>query len=385
MANTFIELNDVPSDYDNSEGFLLAVNDTGDAIEFVDLVGTPGIITVSPDANNKIRVNMTGTGVTPAVYGNTSHFPKITVDSYGRITDVDLIEVSEFGGVVDANGNVDLSQVTTMAYRDIVIDGMSPTQTTLSADEKHDILTLIAGAGISLVTNAANDSITFSANISDAASQINIDDLSGITLSGIQPGDVLTWNSETGELTPGNLVIDGLLQYTGGTGIVVINQEIALSNTAVTPGTYGSSSQSAVITIDQQGRVTSANQVNLDNATNIERFQVEYDASGSLINTLNLSSGIDSIEVNISGETEITLNEKYNFPPSSIIFYGYDYFNERYIVTPFDSSMGLREVSSGAFSGTDPIVIKLRLREAETGASRGTFGTTTHAWVQMVL
>jgi hypothetical protein len=37
------------------------------------------------------------------------------------------------------------------------------------------------------------------------------------------------------------------------------------------------------------------------------------------------------------------------------------------------------------FNGASQVVVKLRLREAETGASRGGFGTTTHAWIQFVM
>lgn len=39
---------------------------------------------------------------------------------------------------------------------------------------------------------------------------------------------------------------------------------LALSNTAVTPSTYGSSSQSATITVDQQGRITAASNTAID-------------------------------------------------------------------------------------------------------------------------
>ena len=53
--------------------------------------------------------------------------------------------------------------------------------------------------------------------------------------------------------------------------------------------------------------------------------------------------------------------------------------------------MALREIAGGGssgsptfFDGGSAVVIKLRLREAETGASRS-FGTTTHAWMQFVM
>ena len=54
--------------------------------------------------------------------------------------------------------------------------------------------------------------------------------------------------------------------------------------------------------------------------------------------------------------------------------------------------MGLREKAGGGSSGSPSLIngsssisLKLRLREAETGASRGGFGTTTHAWIEFVV
>jgi hypothetical protein len=74
------------------------------------------------------------------------------------------------------------------------------------------------------------------------------------------------------------------------------------------------------------------------------------------------------------------------------MFYGYDYTNNKYQIVPMETSMGYREVPAGGssgsptlFNGASQVVVKLRLREAETGASRGGFGTTTHAWIQFVM
>ena len=58
---------------------------------------------------------------------------------------------------------------------------------------------------------------------------------------------------------------------------------------------------------------------------------------------------------------------------------------------PLDTTMALREIAGGGTSGAPTlfdadtnIVLKLRLRETETGASRS-FGTVTHAWVEFVV
>lgn len=59
----------------------------------------------------------------------------------------------------------------------------------------------------------------------------------------------------------GGLVYDsgtGVFDVGAGTGITVNADDVALSNTAVMPGTYGSSSSIPTITVDQQGRITAA-------------------------------------------------------------------------------------------------------------------------------
>ena len=73
------------------------------------------------------------------------------------------------------------------------------------------------------------------------------------------------------------------------------------------------------------------------------------------------------------------------------MMYGYDYANNKYLVVPLETTMGLRELAGGGssgsptlFNGSSTIALKLRLREAETGASRS-FGTTTHAWIEFVV
>ena len=81
----------------------------------------------------------------------------------------------------------------------------------------------------------------------------------------------------------------------------------------------------------------------------------------------------------------------YNYPPGSVMAYGYDYANNVYLLVPMSTTMGLRQIAGGGssgtptlFNGSSAVALKLRLREAETGASRS-FGTTTHAWIQFTM
>jgi hypothetical protein len=126
----------------------------------------------------------------------------------------------------------------------------------------------------------------------------------------------------------------------------------------------------------------------------IEQFKVNYSTTGTLSSISNISAGINSVVIDSpsSGDVTITFNSAaYNYPPSAVMLYGYDYTNNKYLMSHLETTMALREIAGGGVSGSPTVfegestsVIRLRLREAETGASRS-FGTTTHAWVRMVM
>jgi len=157
-------------------------------------------------------------------------------------------------------------------------------------------------------------------------------------------------------------------------------------------------SMSAVLQIpditENTGKVLSNDGTELvwQTPTRVERFKLNYAPNGSLSGTANISSGIDSVIINSATSGEVTIVfDGYKSPPSSIVCYGYDYTNNKYYVVPVSTAMTLREVPGGGVSGSptaftgDFSTLRLRLREAETGASRGTFGTTTHAWIQFAM
>lgn len=124
----------------------------------------------------------------------------------------------------------------------------------------------------------------------------------------------------------------------------------------------------------------------------VERFKLNYATNGNLDSTTDLSSGISSVTIDsaTSGEVSITFSG-YNYPPASVMIYGYDYANNKYYISHVETTMATREIEGGGSSGSPTLfngastpVVKLRLRETETGASRS-FGTTTHAWIHIVM
>ena len=207
-------------------------------------------------------------------------------------------------------------------------------------------------------------------------------------------------------VTAGNGLIDGgttgtvTLNVGAGTGITVNADNIALTSGVVSTGakTYGSASLIPQITVDTYGRVTGVSNVSVSGGGGgsgaiIQRFKLNYSTTGALANTSNLSAGISSVTIDSSSGGECTINfTGYYYPPGSIMLYGYDRTNNKYLISHLETTMGQREVPGGgtagsptAFDGaTSAAVVKLKLREAETGASRA-FGTTTHAWIQFVM
>jgi len=59
----------------------------------------------------------------------------------------------------------------------------------------------------------------------------------------------------------GTLAADRTINVGAGVGIAVTVDAVRLTDTAVTPSTYGSATMSAVITVDQQGRITGISEV----------------------------------------------------------------------------------------------------------------------------
>ena len=142
-------------------------------------------------------LNLVATGVTAPTYGNTTSTSQITVDTYGRITNIDLVEGT--GNGPGSGGNVLTS------FKHIV----HPTNNSY-IHEAEDTLTFAGGSGFSLTTDAPADTVTFSANATAIGEAINLGDLLNVDVTGITNGQALIWNSSTSKFEAGNV--------TGGSG-----------------------------------------------------------------------------------------------------------------------------------------------------------------------
>ena len=187
------------------------------------ITGTSGQITVTGGTGNKANavVNLVATGVTAGIYGNATAIPRITVDTYGRISSVDTVNA-----IASGEGG-DLSNVSTLAFANIHVAG----QTSLGADRKDDDLTFAGGTGIDATTNANTDTISFAINPSTAAAAMSISGFSDVDATGITNGQVLIWNSSTSKFEAGDQTGSG-----GGSNVTLTD----FSVTTATPSGNGS-------------------------------------------------------------------------------------------------------------------------------------------------
>jgi hypothetical protein len=124
-----------------------------------------------------------------------------------------------------------------------------------------------------------------------AAGTVNLPDLA---FAGDSGSGAIDFNTET-------------ITFTGGTGLTTVASGNAvtttLDNTAVTAGSYGSTTQIPVITVDAQGRLTAASVATIATILNIAADSGTDDGVSLLSDTLTISGTANEIETSVSGDT----------------------------------------------------------------------------------
>ena len=118
---------------------------------------------------------------------------------------------------------------------------------------------------------------------------------------------------------------------------------------------------------------------------------MNYSTSGALESITNTTSGVSATIVSTTGgDVEVTFSG-YTFPPAGVLIYGYSRATNEYNMTPLNKDITTRKIAGGgsagsptAFGAMGSLTLTLKLREAESGASRS-FGTPTHAWVMFTM
>ena len=238
---------------------LITVDGTGSGLDSDLLDGQEG--TYYLDWSNFTN---TATGVTAGTYGSATAIPVLTVDADGRIT---VANTTPVAGVDDF---------------------------TYTAANNTILLTTGDGSSFPLKINALDENVDFGAGI----------DVTGdITVTGLVDGrDIAADGIKLDTLEDGlDLTLTGKVTgtATSNTGVMTLATELA--NTGVTAGTFGSSTAIPVFTVDEDGRLTTANTTPVAGVD-------DFTYAGAN-NTITLTTGDGSV-FHIQTETEVTLTGK---------------------------------------------------------------------------
>ena len=247
--------------------------------ETLTLSGGTGL--TSTVSANEVTFALDDTAVSAGTYGSASAVPVITVDAQGRITGVSTqTSSSSFTLAADSGTSNAITGGETLTFTGDT--GISTVVGTNSITIDLDDTAVTAGSygsatAVPTFTVDAQGRLTAAGTASIAAS---------MNIQGDTGTDSIALLSET-------------LDIAGGTGIATAASDgtstitVTLSDTAVTSGSYGSTTAIPVLAIDAQGRVTSASTVAV--------------ASGFTLSDGSTTSDIDNGDtLTVTGGTGVT-------------------------------------------------------------------------------
>lgn len=303
--------------YNNSTGvFLFTPADVSSFSTFsgayADLSGKPTLfsgnyndLTNIPASSNNMELSLTGGTTLNLVNGTdnsvidsvnlnaiTSYLDYTQLDNLPTLFSGNYADLTNKPSIPNLTGYATQSFVQTYVLSTITTDNLLEGGTNLFFNnERVDdrVAALIsAGTGLSTTYNDAGNLLT----ISSTSASLNV------AADGATTDVIDLANNET-------------LTVSGGTGITtaVATNEITvnLDDTAVTPGSYGSASLVPVITVDQQGRLTSASTVSVAGVTDFD-----YDTATGILDIDTADGGNFAATVTLAPFTTTDLTEGTN-------------------------------------------------------------------------